>query len=119
LGAAPLTVSLVEPDGAAGIDRFADYLRILALRDLLGLCNLHDLVVANYANVGGRPMPFLFAPARAALLTSADLTARPMLADAGIDPAWVHVQSKVDGSEMRDTGHGRLFRMLAPPAQCG
>jgi hypothetical protein len=59
-------VSLVEPDGAASIDRFADYLRILALRDLLGPCNLHDLVVANYANVGGRPTPFLFALARAA-----------------------------------------------------
>ena len=76
-------MSLVEPDGAAGIDRFADYLRILALRDLLGLCNLHDLVVANYANVGGRPTPFLFALARAALLTSASYAdrSRPFHAD--------------------------------------
>jgi hypothetical protein len=87
--AAPLTVALVEPEGAAGVNRFGEYLRILALRDLLGWCNLHDLAIGNYANVGGRPTPFLFALARAALLTSADLAARRMLADAGIDPAWV------------------------------
>jgi hypothetical protein len=35
------------------------------------------------------------------------------------DGVFVHVQAKVDGSKMRNTGHGRLLRMLAPSAKDG
>ena len=86
--AAPLTAALVEPSDATGVDRFAEYLVILGLRDRLSLCTLHDLAIGNYSNVGGRPRPVLFALARAALLTTADLAARRMLAGI-VDPAWV------------------------------
>jgi hypothetical protein len=39
--------------------------------------------------------------------------------DADRDGVLVHVQAKVDGGEMRNTGHGRLLRMLAPSAKDG
>ncbi|MEN3281425.1 MAG: hypothetical protein V7607_2565 [Solirubrobacteraceae bacterium] len=87
--AAPVRAPLVQAQDAAGIERVEDYLYVLSLADLLGVCNLHDIAIENYSAVGGRPAAFLFALARAALLTAADGASRRMLAQGAVDPAVV------------------------------
>jgi hypothetical protein len=84
---APVRRTLVEADGATGVERFLEYLRIASLSVPLGLFSLYDLAIGNYSQVGGRPTPFLFALARLALLTAADEAARSMLSGI-VDPAW-------------------------------